>query len=138
MTNNDNSRRAGREKLTLTAPTTTTTTTTSGCTAIHPPAKLIHHHVLKHVFLVVPVVENITIENVEQRRLHHEAAHAHPQAVGKRHEGERDDKTGEKRGHKDHKPFSREQVEKDPEHPGEEGRARRLQVVEPVRDGAED
>src|SRR5690242_11277156 len=40
---------------------------------VRPPGELVDHHALEDVLLVVPVVKDVFVEHVEQRRLHHEA-----------------------------------------------------------------
>jgi hypothetical protein len=105
---------------------------------VHPLRKLVDHHPLKDVLLIVPVVEHVFVKHVQDRRRDHEPVDRHPQAVGERHERERDDERGEQAGHEDYQAFSREQVEEEPHHPGEEGLCGRLEVGEPVGDDGEE
>lgn len=68
-------------------------------TAIRPLRELVNHHPLEHIRLVVDVVEHVFPERVEEGKRHEEPADAHPEAVGKGHDGEGEDEVGEEGGY---------------------------------------
>jgi hypothetical protein len=90
-------------------------------TRIRPLAELVNHHILKHILLVIPVVKDVFVKDVEDAGLDHEAVDGHPEAVGKGDECEGDDEGGKEGGHKDDEAFGGQEVEEEPEDPGEEG-----------------
>lgn len=100
--------------------------------------KLIHHHPLKHVALVVGIVRPVPPKDVQVLRRNHEAANAHPQAVRKGRRRERDDEDGGERGDKDDEGLGGEQVEEEPHDPVPEAGGGGLEVGEPVGDDGED
>ncbi|GJC95649.1 spore wall protein 2 [Colletotrichum higginsianum] len=105
---------------------------------VGPLGELVTHHALEDVLLVVPVVEDVAVEGVEDGGGDHEAVDAHPQAVGEGDEGEADDEAREQRGEEDDEALGGEQVEEEPEDPDEEGVGGRAEVGQPVGDGGED
>lgn len=84
------------------------------CARIRAPLKLIDHHPLEYVRLVIDIVENVLPEGVEQRDRVQEAADRHPEAVDKGHESEGDDEGGDEGGDEDDQGFGGEEVEKEP------------------------
>lgn len=60
-------------------------------------SKLVNHHPLKHVALVVNIVKDVAPEGVQLLRWHEETTRAHPQTVRKRGRCERDDEDGHER-----------------------------------------
>ena len=104
----------------------------------HRFPELIDHHALKHVGLVVDVVEDVLPEDVKGADRDHEAANGHPQAVGEGCDGEGDDKDGRDAGYEDDEALSGEEVEKEPHNPGGEGVGRGAEVGEPVGDDAKE
>lgn len=99
---------------------------------IHALRKLIHHHPLEHIRLVVDVRERVVPEGVEDGVGDEEAADAHPEAVGEGDDGEGDDEVGEEGGGEDDEGFGGEEVEEEPEDPVEEGGGVGAEVGEPV------
>ena len=83
-------------------------------------------------------MKNIFPKDIQRPQRHEEPADAHPQPVGKRSDGERDDEDGRDTRDEDDEALGRQQVEEQPEHPGPEARGRRAEVGQPVRDQRED
>lgn len=100
--------------------------------------ELVVHHALEDVLLVVPVVEDVLVEGVEDGGADHEAVDGHPEAVGEGDEGEADDEGGEERRKKDDEGLGGEEVEEEPHCPDEEGVGGGAEVGEPVGNDGED
>lgn len=77
---------------------------------------------MKHVFP----------EGIQRRELNEEPAPTHPQSVRKRRDGERDDKDREDATNEDDERLCGDEVEEEPEDPGEECLGARTEVAEPV------
>jgi hypothetical protein len=107
-------------------------------TRIHAILKLIHHHALEDIALVINIRKNVFPEDVQDGRVDHEAVDAHPEPVGEGGEGEGDDEDGEEGGDEDDEGFGRYEVEPEPEDPGEEGGGGGLEAGEPVGDDGEE
>ena len=73
--------------------------------------KLVHHHSLKDIRLVVYVVEDVLPEDIEDGGRDEEAADGHPEAVGEGGQGQADDEVGEDGGHEHDEGFSGHEIE---------------------------
>lgn len=107
-------------------------------TRIHAILKLIHHHALEDIALVINITKDVFPEDVQDGWVDHEAVDAHPEPVGEGGEGEGDDEDGEEGGDKDDEGFGGDEVEPEPEDPGEEGGGGGLEAGEPVGDDGEE
>src|SRR5579871_4319018 len=82
-----------------------------------PSFKLVDHHSLEDVRLVINVVENILPERIEDVHRHQKAVDAHPEAVKKSGHGERYDKNREYGGYQYDERLCCHEIEKKPHHP---------------------
>lgn len=108
------------------------------CTTIRPLRKLVDHHALENVALIVNVVEYVFPKHVQDLGRYHEAVDRHPEPVCEGGESERDDEVGEDGRHEDDERLGCNKVEEQPHYPGEESLRCGLEVGEPVGDNAED
>lgn len=133
----------------------------AGAAAVGALGELVDHHALEDVLLVVPVVEDVLVEDVEDgrldcgraprllgrpprfdvekrggggRQLTHEPPDRHPQTISKGDEGQRDHEAREQRRHEDDEALGGDEVEEEPHDPDEEGLGCGLEVAEPVAD----
>lgn len=110
----------------------------SSTALISPVCKLIVHHSLEHVGLVVDVAKDVFPKDVEDLVRDEEPADGHPQAVCEGGDGEGDDKVGEEYGDEDDEGFGGEEVKEEPHYPVKECGSCGLEVGEPVGNDREE
>lgn len=84
--------------------------------------------------LIIDISRPVPPKHIDHLRAHQETADAHPQAVGKGRDGQRDDEDREERRDEHDKGLGRDQVQEEPHDPGEEGLAGGTEIAKPVRD----
>lgn len=83
-------------------------------------------------------MKNISPKDVKDSRRNHESANAHPQPIGERRKGKRNDKVGEQRRHEHDERLCCHQVQENPHDKGKECLCAGPKVGEPVgHDGEE-
>jgi len=117
---------------------TVVTTVAIRGTSVVSVRKLIDHHTLKDVALVVDVVEDVAPEGVQVSRANHETHSAHPETVGKGSGSQSNDKDRNDTGDEDDKGLSGNQVEEEPHDPHPEASSCAAEVTKPVHDNAEE
>ena len=111
---------------------------TIGRTAVHASTKLVDHHALEDVTLVVNVVEDVSPENVELLWWHKETTSAHPQTVCKGSTGQSDDEDRYQGGDENDQRLGGDQIEEQPHDPSPESLCFRTEVAEPITDDREE
>lgn len=113
-------------------------TMTIGGASVVSAGKLVDHHALKNVALVVDVMEHVAPEGIEVGGTDHEAHSTHPKTVGESSGGESNNEDGNKAGDEDNKRLGSDQVKEEPHNPSPEAASGVAEVAEPVDDNAEE